>query len=174
MSAIGENVETNMTPMKIFKYGFKFMLSGKDNISMTTINGIPKTIGGQSYLIFDKNQNKDLIVSLGGGATSASQNKSSSSEAGSSIRVKILNGTKINGLAGKLKDSLTNVGYTKIDTGNTELSDKSEILTNSKDSLSMIQESINIKKSDKKPDKAEYKDYDVIIILGNDYKKFLE
>ncbi|ETJ29154.1 Membrane-bound protein LytR, partial [human gut metagenome] len=53
-----------------------------------------------------------------------------------------------------------------------ETSDKTVILSNNKNMLKTISKDLDIKNSGKKDDKAEYKDYDVIIILGKDFKKF--
>ena len=53
-------------------------------------------IQGQSYLVFEKDKNKDLLQSLEDGATTeASINKED-------IKILVLNGTKINGLAGRM------------------------------------------------------------------------
>ena len=171
MSAIGNNVETNMSSFAIIKYAFKFMTVSKDNISMLTAVGTPKMINGQSFLVFDKNSNKDIISQL---SSSGSSIESESGVSRDNIKIKILNGTKINGLAAELKTTMNNLGYTKVDTGNTEVYDNSKILTNNKSMLKTIQSDLDIKKNGKKDDKEEYKDYDVIIILGKDYKKFGE
>lgn len=171
MSAIGNNVETNMSSFAIIKYAFKFMTVSKDDISMLTAAGTPKTINGQSFLVFDKDSNRDLISQLSSSGVSTSADSGISKD---SIKIKILNATKINGLAAGLKTSMSNLGYTKIDTGNTELDDKTTILTNNKSMLKTIQKDLDIKRSEKKDDKDEYRDYDVIIILGKDFKKFGE
>lgn len=171
MSAIGNNVETNMSPFSIIKYGLKFMGVSNNDISMLTAAGTPKTINGQSFLVFDKNSNKDIISQL---ASSEVSSKSENGISKENIKIKILNATKINGLASELKINMNNIGYTKIDTGNTELSDKTVILSNNKNMLKTISKDLDIKNSGKKDDKAEYKDYDVIIILGKDFKKFGE
>lgn len=171
MSAIGNNVETNMSSFAIIKYAFKFMTVSKDDISMLTAAGTPKTINGQSFLVFDKDSNRDLISQLSSSGVSTSADSGISKD---SIKIKILNATKINGLAAGLKTSMSNLGYTKIDTGNTELDDKTTILTNNKSMLKTIQKDLDIKRSGKKDDKDEYRDYDVIIILGKDFKKFGE
>lgn len=171
MSAIGNNVETNMSPFSIIKYGLKFMGVSNNDISMLTAAGTPKTINGQSFLVFDKNSNKDIISQL---ASSEVLSKSENGISRENIKIKILNATKINGLASELKINMNNIGYTKIDTGNTELSDKTVILSNNKNMLKTISKDLDIKNSGKKDDKAEYKDYDVIIILGKDFKKFGE
>ncbi|WP_294372095.1 LCP family protein [uncultured Clostridium sp.] len=170
MSAIGDNVETNMSPFAIMKYGVKFMTVSKDNISMVTAAGTPKTINGQSFLIFDKNSNKDILSQLSSSGSSNSESNISKSD----IKIKILNATKINGLAGELKNTMNNLGYSKVDTGNTEISDKTVIITDNQKMLKTIQSDLDIKNSSKKGNKEEYKDYDVIIILGKDFKRFGE
>lgn len=169
MSAIGKNVETNMSPFAIIKYAFKFLTVSRDNIYMTTAAGTPQMINGQSFLVFDKNANRDIFSRV---SSSDSMNKTEGDRG--DIKIKILNATKINGLASELKSTMNSMGYTKVDTGNTQLSDKSMILTNDKDLLKIVKGDVDIKKSMKKDDKEEYKDYDVIIILGKDYKKLGE
>lgn len=171
MSAIGDNVETNMSPFSIIRYALKFMTVDKDDISMVTAAGTPKMINGQSFLVFDKNANNELLSKL---SSSGASDNSENSIPKDSIKIKILNATKINGMAAELKGNMNNLGYTKVDTGNTELSDKTVIMTNNKSMLKTIQKDINIKNSSKKDNKDEYKDYDVIIILGKDFKKFGE
>ena len=166
MSALGDNIETNMSSSEIIGYGLKFMNVKKENMSMITAAGTPKTIHGESFLIFNKNENKDIILSLSSSSPSKNLSVNVSKD---DIRIKILNATKINGLAAKEMKELNNAGYIKIDTGNTELSDKSIILANDKDKLKTIKQDLNIKNSDEKEDKAEYNDYDVIIILGKDF-----
>jgi LCP family protein required for cell wall assembly len=167
MSALGDNIETNMSASEILSYGLKFINIKKENMAMTVAAGTPKTIDGESFLIFDKNENKDVLSSL----SSASITKVSPvNVAKDDIKIKVLNATKINGLAAKEVKELNNAGYSKIDTGNIEISDKSIILANNSDKLKIIKQDLNIKNSDKKEDKKEYNDYDVIIILGKDFK----
>ena len=171
MSALGNNIETNMSATKIGGYGLKFINIKKENITMLTAAGTPKTINGEAFLMFDKNSNKDIISSLSSASISKNISVNTSKD---DIRIKILNGTKINGLAAKAMEELNNAGYTKIDTGNAEISDKSIILANDSDKLNTINQDLNIKNSDKKENKREYNDYDVIIILGKDFTTFGE
>ncbi|WP_315073404.1 LCP family protein [uncultured Clostridium sp.] len=169
MSAVGDNVETNMSAFDVLSYGTKFMGLKQENVTMSTIKGTEKTINGESFVVFDKNANKEILAPL----TLPSNSKSlASSTSKSDIRIKILNATKINGLAAKVMKQLSNDGYTKIDTGNIELSDKSSILANDSDKSNIIKQDLNIKNIEKKENKPEYNDYDVIIILGKDYEEF--
>jgi len=171
MSALGNNIETNMSSTKILGYGLKFMNIKKEDMAMIIAAGTPKTINGESFLIFDKNSNKDIISSLSSASISKDISANTSKD---DIRIKILNGTKINGLAAKAMEELNNAGYTKIDTGNAEISDKSIILANDSDKLKTIKQDLNIKNTKEKENKTEYNDYDVIIILGKDFKTFGE
>lgn len=166
MSALGDNIETNMSPFKVISYGLKFMNLKKENMTMAIAAGTPKTIHGESFLVFDKNQNKDIISSLSSAAVSQNSAVNISKD---DIKIKLLNGTKINGLAAKAMQQLKNAGYSKIDTGNTEVTEKSIILYSDSDKLKIVDQDLNIKNDDKKDTRTEYKDYDVIIILGKDY-----
>lgn len=166
MSALGDNIETNMSPFKIISYGLKFMNLKKGNITMAIAAGTPKTIHGESFLVFDKNGNKNIIGSLSSASTSKNVSINISKD---DIKIKVLNGTKINGLAAKAMQQLKNAGYSKIDTGNTEVTEKSTILSNDSEKLKIVDQDLNIKNDDKKDTRTEYKDYDVIIILGKDY-----
>ena len=165
--AIADNVETNMPAWKILSYGFRFIGLNKEKLSMTTAAGTPKTINGQSFLVFDKNVNKELISSLG------SSGEPSTGISKDDVRIKVLNATKVTGLAGEVKGILNNLGYENVDTGNhVEICEKSEILCNNKSMRNNIKSLTGIKNVDEKPSKAEYDNYDVIIIIGKDYKKF--
>ncbi|MVX65229.1 LytR family transcriptional regulator [Clostridium chromiireducens] len=166
MSALGDNIETNMSSFEVLNYGLKFSNIKKENTIMATAAGTPKTINGESFLIFDKSANKDILSSLVSSTSSKNLPENISKD---DIRIKILNATKINGLAAKEEKELNSMGYKKIDTGNTELTDKSIILSNNDDKLQVILQDINIKNTDKKENKTEYNDYDVIIILGKDF-----
>lgn len=171
MSALGENIETNMSATKILSYGLKFMNSKKENMTMAIAAGIPKTINGESFLVFDKNANKDVISSLSSAAVSKNLPVNMSKN---DIKIKVLNGTKINGLAAKAMKQLKDAGYSKIDTGNAEVTEKSIILSNDEDKLKTVNQDLNIKNNDKKDSRTEYKDFDVIIILGKDFASFGE
>lgn len=166
--ALGNNVETNMPATKILSYGLKFIGLGNEKLTMTTAVGTPKSINGESFLVFDKSSNKELITSL------SSSGESLVDTSKDNIRIKILNGTKISGLAAKLMEELNGLGYSKIDTGNIEGIDKSIILTNNNAILNIIKKDLNINRVDNKENKTEYNEYDIIIILGNDFINFGE
>ncbi|MBN1037595.1 LytR family transcriptional regulator [Clostridium botulinum] len=166
IKALGDNIDTNMPPFKVISYGLKFARINSEKIDMKIAQGTPKDINGESFLVFDKNLNKDIITSL------SSTGKGTEDVSKSDITIKVFNGTKITGLAATLRDELTKVGYTRVDVGNIPERNESSILTNNENIAGKVKSSIGISKIEKKPDKPEYKDYDVVIILGKDFKKF--
>ena len=163
LNAFADNMETNIPAYKTVGYGIKFLMHSSD-MNMSTITGDLKMIGGQSYVIFNKGYNTDIINSLGENA-----NPSESSKVNYDARIKVLNGTNINGLAGKVKEKLVANGYSNIDLDNTIETQKSVILSNDKSNAKKIKKVVDVSKIDEKEDKLEYNDYDVIIIIGNDY-----
>ncbi len=106
IKALGDNIDTNMPPLKVISYGLKFSRINSEKIDMKIAQGTPKDISGESFLVFDKNLNKDIITSL------SSTGKGTEDISKSDITIKIFNGTKITGLAATLRDELTKIGYT--------------------------------------------------------------
>ena len=169
LKSISKNVKTNMPVGKIISYGIKFARLDSDNIEMTTINGEARMINGQSYVVFNKDSNKQLISSL------HSSSKVSSGIKKEHVKILLLNGTKINGLAAQVQGDLNVAGWTRVDTGNGNPAQKSEIMTNDDDIKTLLNADMQkIKKSSNKPDDERYASYDVVVILGNDYKKLGE
>lgn len=166
LNVISNNIQTNMQGNKIMSYGLNLMELKKDAIEMTTLQGTPKMIQGQSYLVVDKSANAELISSL------HSSSKKETTINKENTKILVQNATKINGLAAEVKGQLSSLGWSKVDTGNaTNGADKSVIATNDealKDAIS--KELPKIKSNEKIPNSAEYSSYDVVIILGNDYK----
>ena len=68
LNSVAENMDTNMSSFNMINYGLKFMTL-KNGLEMKTIQGDPKTISGQSYLVFNKSSNKELLQSLQSGVS---------------------------------------------------------------------------------------------------------
>lgn len=162
INAFADNMDTNIPAYKTIPYGLKF-LTHSSGMSMSTLSGDLKIIGGQSYVVYNESYNSDIIAALGENVTL------SASDENYDMRIKVLNGTNISGLAGRVKDLLAANGYTKIDVGNTVETDKSVILTNDKANAKNIKKVIDINKTDEKEDKDEYNEYDIVIIIGDNY-----
>ncbi|MBU3228951.1 LCP family protein [Clostridium algidicarnis] len=169
LSVIEENVETNMSPKIMVKHGSKGVGLSSSNIKFSTLEGEPQYIKGISYFVYDKNKNKDTLQSL----QSVSKTASSSTIGGidkSKLKVKVLNGTNIEGLAKIYSNMLKNLGYQNIIIGNGEklMESKAYIKDNNKDLKNIIKQDFNIKNLQSMEEKQG--DFDIIIILGEDKK----
>ena len=136
---------------------------------MSTLQGVNETIYGQDFYVVYKDMNTELINAI-----------NSEDEADSilttpikreDLKIMVLNGTQINGLAGNARDELLSLGYVNVDVGNGEQTEESVIQTENKDYKELISRDINIDKFSKKANE-EYQDYDVVILLGTDYNLF--
>ena len=166
LDVVATNIKSNMSAYEDIKYGLKILASKGKGISMSTIKGEAKMINGQSYVVFDKSASSELIASLN--STSGNTNNKVNKE---STKIMILNGTNINGLASQVKTDLAAAGFSKVDTGNSDLVDKSIIKTDNKTLKENIIEILpNISKSEGKSEESNYSAYDIVIVLGADYR----
>ena len=163
LKAIKENVVTNMPGSSMIYYGMKMI--NNSVVSMATLQGDNEKIYGQDFLVMNPSYNKNLLKSLQ--ITSDINNSIDRSK----YSIMILNATRVNGLAGNLKIELENIGYRNISVGNYDRSKESEILINKKDVRKILSEDTGINKYSKNK-KDEYKSYDAVIIIGEDYLTF--
>lgn len=166
LDAISKNVETNFDITGMLQYAFEFIKINPEDIIMTTIQGHFETINRQSYVIFDRNSNLEILEALKTGtSTLSSINKET-------VRLLVLNSTKTNGLAGNLKFELEELGYSAIETGNAEkILEESIIFTNSEALGNILKEDSGINKIKEMP-KDKYAGYEAVIIIGDDYDIF--
>lgn len=163
LKAIKENVVTNMSGSDMLKYGLKMI--SNSGVSMHTLQGYNERIYGQDFLIADSTYNKELIESL-----KITSNDNSGLDK-SSYSIMILNATRVNGLAGNMKIELENLGYTNISIGNADKTKESQILSNEKEFKKLLSEDVGINNLLKNKEE-EYKEYDAVIIIGEDYLTF--
>ncbi len=167
LSIMPKYIQTDMNEDAIINYGKCIFKIKKENFKVTTLNVYPKYIGNISYVVFDKTKNEKIIKDF----TDSVSNFNNLSK--DSVSIKIINSTKIKGLATELKNQLENNGYTRIDVASSDLENsKSEIQIKDVKYKALISNNIKIKKYVELP--TDEKIYDVIIILGKDYKKFGE
>lgn len=169
LEAISENVDTNIPAKNLISLGMKIMRLKPADIIMTTLQGEPEYIYGESFLIADKETNRDLINALN--AENPSLAPVITSVKKEELKILVLNGTKIEGLASNAKDSLLSLGYTNIEVGNTDNVEKSVIQSDNKDLKELIKNDTGVQKFEK-IGKSEHKKYDVVILLGKDYNLF--
>jgi len=162
LSAIKSAIETNMDAKDILKYAYIFGTINNKNLSMDTIQGDLKTIGGVSYVVYNQAQNEQVILKLNDGIVPSIDK--------SKLKIKVMNGTKTQGLASDYSTYLVEKGYKKAVTGNGEATSKTKILVYNanKDIKSDLQKDFQI-------DNIEFlsssnETFDVIVILGEDHK----
>lgn len=158
-------VETNMSGDEILKYGYAFIRANE--INMETLKGNTKYIRGLSYFIYDERNNKGIVNKLNnvvGNKVGIEKEK---------VKIEVLNGTGETGLAAKYREYLKSKGYSNISTGNTNYTETTKIQLNedfNRKQVKYIEEEFLIDKSEGENNES----FDIIIILGKDYKDYLE
>ncbi|MGL5085612.1 MAG: LCP family protein [Clostridium sp.] len=184
LNAVSDSLDTNLEANQMLKYAMQFVKLGKGDVEMTTIQGETQDIYNQSFFIYDRDMNLELLKTLHSGDNISSTGNTNAEsvidtskiELKSSLNIMVLNATSINGLAGNLQAKLDKLGYGNIDTGNTEKQDKSVVMTNNKEIKEikeMLKTDTSINKSGKITE-SDYEKYDVVIIVGKDYDLFGE
>ncbi|APH16919.1 cell envelope-related function transcriptional attenuator common domain protein [Clostridium sporogenes] len=167
LSTIPDYVETDMSPEEIIKYGYAVTKGDKSSINMITLKGEAKYIGNVSYFIYDREKNRDIVYTLKAGGTSQKDNNTEIDK--SEIKIKVLNGTKVNGLAADCERKLKEMGYSNIVTGNGERRDFTKVRLKKDSSISTgeIENYLNIPNIEKNIQSDE--NFDIIILLGKDF-----
>ena len=169
LKVISDNVDTNIPANKLISLGMKVIRLNSSDIIMTTLQGVPENIYGQEFLVSYKEDNMELINALN--ADNPSEVDSITSIKRDELDILVLNGTKINGLASTARDKLQSLGYVNIEVGNTTEVSKSTIQTDNKELKELLKSDTDINKSEK-ISISEYKKYDAVILLGEDYNLF--
>ena len=163
LNIIEKDVVTNMGGSEILSAALTLLKC--DSISMHTLEGKSEYLYGKSFLVVDKESNRELLDSLKSGNTLDNPLDRET------YKIKVLNGTRVNGLAGNLQVELEKLGYKEIFTGNYNKLEKSIILSNNEELSKQLRSETGINRSDKNKE-DEYKDYDAVIIIGEDYLVF--
>ncbi|MGL4874221.1 MAG: LCP family protein [Clostridium sp.] len=173
LKVVEKNVKTNMSGGTMLKYAMK--LISVSDFEMVTVKGTPEMLGGQSYYVFSEEKNKSLIQNLKKGAETPQESNGSIASDGKvlkgNIKVKIINTTTKAGLAANYKTTLDREGFKTVDIGSVEnnVVKKTYALVKNKDIEKEVKKDlvgINEYKTMKKD--SEYKDYDLVIMLGLD------
>ncbi|MGI6698243.1 MAG: LCP family protein [Clostridia bacterium] len=107
---LSSHLSTNMTPSEMSKYAFRAAGINKESINMYRIPGDAKYINGISYFLHDEKKTRELISMVLG---------KPDSEDGM-VKVEVLNGSGVTGLAAKVGDMLKDKGCDVIKVGNAE------------------------------------------------------
>ncbi|QAA31523.1 LCP family protein [Clostridium manihotivorum] len=162
-------IETDMPPKTLLALGKEAIELNKENVNMYTLKGVPRTIDGISYLIYDKEANTEIINLFSDKDSKGKvKNENSKQIDKSSLKIKVLNGTKTQGLASKYMKELQNKGYKNIEIGNTKETSKSEIQLKDNSLKDTVSSDININKFTNISKNDD--NFDIIVILGKDFK----
>ena len=157
-------IKTDLDADKIIAYAKAILKAGEDNMTSTTLEGTTDTIDGFDYFIYDPSKNREIIGLL--------NNKII--EDRSNLKVKITNSSGVNGLAGKLKNTLINDwGYSEANiitkTGDSNVSE-SYVMVNSNttiNDLNSLGEEIGINNVSQ----GDIEDNtDINVIIGEDFQ----
>ncbi|MGG5462765.1 LCP family protein [Clostridium sp. B9] len=172
---LNKNIETNLPLDVIVAYGMKGLEMNSSDIEMTTLPGEGRYVGNVSYYIEDEKATQELRNELNSSDLSGRKNVIPSM-AREDLSIKVLNCTKINGLAGGVQKELNENGYPKVDVGNGEERDTSQILIRNESSRTFMENDLRIEDIKKGiPSKYDSdNNYDIIIFLGKDFKNFGE
>lgn len=164
LDVLPQYIETDIPPKTLLALGKEGMSLKKENVKMYTLKGVPRTIDSISYLIYDKEANSDIIALISGEKVAVPDGGVTKS----SLKIKILNATKVQGLASKYMKDLEAKGYKNIEIGNTKEASKSEVQLKDQNLKNTVSSDININKFSTIGKNDE--NFDIIIILGKDYK----
>lgn len=173
VNVLKNNVETDIPLEVLVSYGMEGIKVDSNNIEMITLPGEGKYVGNVSYFIEDKKATEELKSQL---KSSDSKEGSPSKISRNDLSIKVLNCTKINGLAGIVEKELKEKGYSKVDIGNGVERATSQILIREESARGFMENDMNIKDIEEGiPSKYDKNNsYNVIIFLGKDYKDFGE
>lgn len=166
LRALPKSIKTDMPIDNIIGYSLNALDLKEEDIRMVTLKGTPIYIKGVSYLRYNKNDNGDIIDILQGVAPVEAADVDRSN-----LKLEILNGTMVNGLAGSAKEKLGNKGYKTITIGNSSKKyNQSEIRIADSNLKHVIANDLQISNVVIVKE-SELGGYDAIIILGSNYKK---
>ncbi len=115
VSVISEHIKTDMSLSQMISLANEFRNINEEKLETVTLPGESRMINGASYVILDGLELERIVYCL--------KNNLSFEEGGekisnSDIKVKVLNGCGVAGIATKYADELTRKGFVVVETGN--------------------------------------------------------
>jgi len=167
-----EYIDTNMDPFTMASISKDVPRIDINSIQKFTLQGDTKIINELSYIIYEPEKNQDMRGLLEGKIIQPQNSKFDKSR----VHVQVLNGSNINGAAGKIADKLKSMGYTITGVGtisgvefaSSHIIDK----TLKGDNAKQVAFELDIKHIQKEEDTLSTSD--VVVILGLDINKMLE
>ncbi len=107
---LSSHLSTNMTPGEMSKYAFRAAGINKESINMYRIPGDSKYIDDIWYFLHDEKQTEELVSLVFG----------KPGEDSGTVKVEVLNGSGVDGLAAKVGNALKEKGYEIVRIGNVD------------------------------------------------------
>lgn len=114
LKTINQYVETNIPPVTMLKYADYLLKLDKDNIKTATLPGTPQYIDGIAYYITDPQEVRQFMANLDGNI----DDKTNEMTVNKNIKIEVLNGGGVPGVAAKTADLLKQQGYDVVKIGN--------------------------------------------------------
>lgn len=158
LDVVKKDVITNLDASTMLKYGLKIAKAGTENIVMTSLNG---EFEGALWNV-DNADNSEIINALNG----AGEIVPSSKKEG--LKILVLNGAGVPGLAGEVENSLITAGYDDTESDNYPDGAYESVIQCSDEVKAILSGDISITNFTTKKDPV-YSSYDAVIIIGEDY-----
>ncbi len=153
---LSSHLKTNMTPSDMGKYAFRAAGIDKESINMYRIPGDSKYINGISYFLYDQQKTEELVSMILGREDI--------------VKVEVLNGSGVSGLASRVGDILKEKGYEVVRIGNADDTEYTSThvydRTGHGDNAMEIANILDVKEYKVEPDDDAIAD--VTVILGKD------
>jgi len=167
-----ENSTTDLTSSELLSFASLIRSIPEENIETVTLEGTSKKIKGVSYVIPNDVKNKDILARIKEGKSVEEAVLGYSEVKPKDVKVKVLNGGSIVGLAGKVKDKLAKDGFKVLAAENADRNNytKTKILyrDGQVEKAKCVQKYLT--KGSLEVSKNLASEADVVVIIGQDYK----
>jgi len=167
-----ENSITDLTSSELLSFASLIRSIPEENIETVTLEGTSKKIKGVSYVIPNDVKNKDILARIKEGKSVEEAVLGYSEVKPKDVKVKVLNGGSIVGLAGKVKDKLAKDGFKVLAAENADRTNytKTKILyrDGQVEKAKCVQKYLT--KGSLEVSKNLTSEADVVVIIGQDYK----
>ncbi|ERM91492.1 LCP family protein [Caldanaerobacter subterraneus] len=169
--AVSKHIKTDLTATEIAQYAYQFVKDKPSSIKSFTLPGEPDYKDGVSYFFADNTKIPEVVAEFLGDKTTFSFDPSEI-EKNKAIKVEVLNGTNIPGLASKHAETLRKQGFDVVRIGNvvgTTFSTSHVYARTDEEKAKKVANALSIicVEKDITPDSS----VDVTVILGKDKSK---
>lgn len=172
---LSRNLKTDLSLSDITKYAIAFAKNKPEKIDTAIIPGEGRYQDNVSYYYVDSQKAMEIASSMFGentnGEASQTVSQMTYSISNNAIKVEVLNGTKISGLATKYADELKKLGFNVIKIGNIsgiDYTDSRVYIRNDAEKANKVAKALSINYVEN--DKNNNSNIDVTVVIGEDKK----